>query len=62
MKKAVAKKERPSTVKRPAKKSATEQKQEGRLTDRYASAARKNEQRPGDELSELEPVGRKRPS
>ena len=59
MKKA-AKTKRPSTVKRPAKKNAGERAKEKRLTDRYAATARKNDQRRGDELSELEAVGRKR--
>jgi len=51
---------RPTTVKRPVKKTASQRKKDARLTDRYAAEARKREQRQGDELSELEPVGRKR--
>jgi hypothetical protein len=50
---------RPSTVKRPAEQTDAERTQSKRLTDRYAAEARKNELLPGDELSELEAVGRK---
>ncbi len=60
MRKPAAKKKRPSTVKRPAKKTARQRSKDGKLTDRYASEARKQELLPGDELSELEPVGKKR--
>ena len=48
------------SVETPAAKKTAKQKQDKRLTDAYAAVARRNEQRQGDELSELEPVGRKR--
>jgi len=60
MKKPASKTKRPSTVKRPAKKTSAEREKERKLTDRYASVARKNEQRMGDEPSELEAVGPKK--
>ena len=42
-----------------AKTTAARRDQEKRLTDAYAAEARKDELLKGDELSELEPVGRK---
>jgi len=51
---------RPSTVKRPAKKTASQREKDKRLTDDYAAAGRKNELRRGGELAALEPVGKKR--
>jgi hypothetical protein len=60
MKKPAASAKRPSTLKRPAKKTAAEREKERKLTDRYADVGRQNEQRMGDEPSELEPVGRKK--
>ena len=54
-----SKTKRPSTVKRPVKKTASAREKERRLTDEYAAAARKNELRRGGELAELESVGKK---
>jgi hypothetical protein len=42
-----------------AKKITARREQKKRLTDAYAAEARKDELLKGDELSELEPVGRK---
>jgi hypothetical protein len=47
-------------TRKPTAKQTPKRKNTKRLTDEYASVARKNEQRRGDELTELEPVGRKR--
>jgi hypothetical protein len=60
MKKPASKAKRPSTVRRPAKQTAAQRETEQRLTDRYATEARKDELLKGDELSELEPVGKKK--
>ena len=60
MKKPARPTKRPSTVKRPLKKSAAQRDQDRRLTDEYAEAGRKNALRRGGELAELEPVGKKR--
>jgi hypothetical protein len=47
------------SAKRPARKTPAQREKEHRLTDAYAAEARKRELLPGDELSELEAVGRK---
>ncbi|MES1152368.1 MAG: hypothetical protein ABUL54_10765 [Dongia sp.] len=59
MKKPAPRTKRPSTVKRPAKKMPGAREKDRQLSDRYAAEGRKDELLKGDELSELEPVGRK---
>jgi hypothetical protein len=46
-------------AKQPRRKTPAQREKEHRLTDAYAAEARKRALLPGDELSELEAVGRK---